>query len=86
MLQRCGVSLVSKSVNREQDIIGKNFLSEVKERKKDVVKWDVRRKLLGKIVATDLMTSATGIGGSFKVNFVADDFSHYIYDLGKKRF
>ena len=50
LLQRLGLSLVPKSIRENQDVIGVNFLSEVKERKKSLEGWHERRNILESMV------------------------------------
>ena len=80
LLQICGITLVSKSVSRDQDKIGEQFLSEVEERKKMVIEWVNRRKVLGrKVMMEDKKLSEKYL----KVKFVNDDFSIKMIDIGE---
>ena len=85
LLQRCGVTLVSKSISRDQDTIGENFLTEVKKRKQEIEIWHSRRKNLESLVTSDLKkyNDSRDISRSLKVKFVADEFSPKINELGK---
>ena len=80
LLQRCGITLVSKSVARDQDKIGEQFLNEVEERKTIVVEWVKRRKVLErKVVMDEKKVEETHL----KIKFVNDDFSVKINDIGE---
>ena len=83
LLQRCGITLVSKSVSRDQDKIGENFLSDVKRRKNEIEVWDLRRKTLVNQVTVDMKLEAQETTNILKVKFVADDFSPKIFEIGK---
>ena len=82
LLQRCGVTLVSKSVSREQDKIGETFLDEVEERKKSIVLWAERRKILENKATLEEMTADTS-NGVLKVNFLDDNFAPKMVDIGQ---
>ena len=75
------MTLVSKSVSREQDKIGETFLDEVETRKKSIVLWAERRKIL-EIKATLEERTADTSNGVLKVNFLDDNFSPKMVDIG----
>ena len=82
LLQRCGVTLVSKSVARDQDTIGQQFLSDVKKRRQEIEEWVARREVLTNMVITDMMKVKTRIDDVLKVKFIADEFAIKMCDLG----
>ena len=82
LLQRCGVTLLSKSVSRDQDKIGEHFLSDVKKRKEEIQVWHGQRKTLEKLVSQDYGNS-TKVNDRLKLQFFPDEFCPQMYDLGE---
>ena len=82
LLQRCGVTLLSKSVSRDQDKIGEHFLSDVKKRKEEIQVWHGQRKTLEKLVSRDFGSSIK-IDDGLKLKFIPDEFSPQMCDLGE---
>jgi hypothetical protein len=63
ILQRCGITLISKSVTRDQDKIGEVFLREVQIRKQEIEIWCSQRKVLDSLVSAE-QTQANGDNGT----------------------
>ena len=83
-LQRCGLSLVSKTVSRDQDIIGTNFLSEVKIRKIEIEEWDKRRTVLENLVISEQKHETMASRGNvLKVEYIEDNFIARMLDIGE---
>ena len=82
LLQKCGVTLLSKSVSRDQDKIGEQFLSDVKKRKDDIQVWNLQRKTLLKLVMKDQTGKLHKPLNRLEVTFVPDELSPQMCDLG----
>ena len=81
LLQRCGLSLVSKTVSRDEDIIGTNFMVDVEIRKAEIEEWSKRRTILENLVTFEQKNET---GSELKLEFMEDDFIPKILDIGEK--
>ena len=84
LMQRLGLSLVPKSIRENQDVIGVNFLSEVKERRKSLEGWHERRKILESMAKKKKVERREEMNcGEQKVVFVDDKSVDQIVELGE---
>ena len=81
LLQRCGISLISKSLIGDQDRIGEFFLNDIKIRKQEIEDWSRQRRIIKNKVTADQMIEERE-SMDLKVRFTDDDFVPKVKDLG----
>ena len=57
-------------------------MCEIKERRREIENWALRRKKLEILVGSDILTNLEE-NGDLKVSFAGDDFIPRMHDIGK---
>ena len=87
ILHRLGLSLVSMAVRSDMDVISSHFMTDVKSRKVEIMKWAVDRDMLDKLVKYEIISDTDNKNNKLKrkpsVKYTPCEFVDKIVDLGE---